>query len=175
MKKFVQIITAAIVSVGFIGGVASAASCDGVVIVNSGGNNTVEVSCTNITSVVINCVNNVNVATVNYQDGKSGTATVNGNGSVGDASTGAVINANDSVVNASAACAAVASPSPSVSPSVTPTASVTPGKGAVKPAVLPYTASNSAAEIVAISLAAAAGAVVASRLAIAAYRRFSVK
>lgn len=177
MRKLVQIISAAILSVAFIGSVAgaqSSAPCDGTITISGtgpGSNNTV--TCTNITTVVITCVNNVNIATINTQAGESGTATVTGNGLGGNATSGTAINTNDSRVDASASCAAVASPSPSVTP-------VTPGSGsatptAVKPAVLPNTAGASAETIVVASILAAAGIVVASRVAVAAYRHFGTK
>jgi hypothetical protein len=177
VKKLVQILTAAIISVGFIGSVASAqtvAPCTGTVTIhNSGNGNNTEVSCVNVKTITITCTNNVYVANVNLQDSESGNAEITGNGNTGSATTGSTINQNNTNTEIGASCGTVASPS--VSPSVTPVVSVTPGKGAVTPTVLPYTAGNSTAEIVATSLVAAAGAVVVSRLALAAYRRFSVK
>ncbi|MDB5176642.1 MAG: hypothetical protein JWN75_310 [Candidatus Saccharibacteria bacterium] len=183
MKKLVQILTAAVISVGFIGSVASATTDCQTVVYNSGDNNPTTIECINIKTIDITCVNNVTVANISYQDGKSGPAIVGGNEAGGSATTGTVTNSNNTttelgVTGCAGAVTPSVSPSVSPSPSVTPASSVTPGKGAttpVTPTVLPYTAGNSAAEIVAVSLVSAAGVVVASRLAIAAYRRFSEK
>ena len=93
MKKFIQIVTAAVLSVGFVGTVASAASCNGVIVVNSGNNNTVTVDCKDISTVTINCNNGVYEANINYQQGQSGNAQV-GSGS-GTATSGNVTNSNN--------------------------------------------------------------------------------
>lgn len=175
MRKVVQIITAAIVSVAFIGSIASAQSagpCNGTVTV-TGNNSNVVIDCNTINSVVISCVNNVNVATVNYQQGESGSATVTGNASGGSASSGGVFNTNNSNVDTTAACA-VASTSPAPTP--TPTTTPTPGESAtVKPAALPNTSTVSAESAIVVGLAIAAVIVAASRLIIAAYRHFTLK
>ncbi len=173
VKRILQILSAAVLSVAFVGSVASAADCDGnftITNTGSGSNNTID--CTDIDIVSVTCENNIVVLTYNDQEDTSGTATVTDNTTGGSAVSGTVTNVNGTTIDLAAVCAAVASPSPS--PSVTPGAgSVTPTS--TKPTVLPFTAGNSAATIVAGSLAAAAGVVVVSRLAIAAYRRISVK
>lgn len=177
MNKVFQVIAAAVVSVAFFGvtaGAQTVGACNGTIsITNTGDNSNNTVQCNDIKNVVITCVNNVNIATVNLQDGTSGTATVNGNTTGGGAQSGAVINTNASNVNANASCGAVAVASPTPTP--TPTPSTTPGMGSVTPKALPNTASNSTASIVAGSLVAAAAVVVASRLAVAAYRRIGTK
>ncbi len=175
MRKLVQIITAAIVSVAFVGSVAGAQSsepCNGTITV-SGNNSNVVIDCNTINTVVINCVNNVNVTTINYQNGESGSASVTGNASGGNASSGDVFNTNNSNVNATAACAAAStSPTPTPTTTTTPTPSESP---TVKPAALPNTSTVSAESAIVAGLAVAAIIVAASRLIIAAYRHFTVK
>ncbi len=170
MKRIMQIITAAVLSVGFIGSVASAASCSDVIIVNSGDNNHTEVSCENVNTITLSCVDNKWVANVNYQQGTSGDAeSVNGT-----ATSGSVTNDNETTTQLGSSCGATTTPtSPTPTPSVTPSPSTTPA--AVKQAKLPYTAGTSAESVIVISLAAAASIVIASRLVVAAYRRSSIK
>lgn len=177
MRKISQILTAAVFSVafvgaGFLGSSAGAAPCNGTITV-SGNNSNANVNCTDIKTVVITCQNDVNVVTVNYQDGTSGPATVTGNATGGNASTGSVFNNNDSTVNASAACAVT--PAGSTEPTPTSSASPTPSTTPTKPVALPNTAGASAEVIVVSSLLAAAAVVIASRLAVAAYRRIGSK
>jgi hypothetical protein len=175
MKKVLQILTAAVLSVSFIGVSASAQTieaCSGdITITNTGQGSNNTISCNDINTVVITCDNNINIATINYQNGQTGTATVTGNGLGGDATTGTVINTNSSVVDASASCAATASATPT--PSTSPSPSTTPAT--VKPAALPNTAGTDTMTVVLVSLAAAAGIVGLSRFAVAAYNRFGNK
>lgn len=172
MKKLIQIITAAVVSVAFIGTAVGAQTppvCDDIIIVNTGDDNDVEVNCETITNITITCSNNVATANINYQNGQSGSATVTGNGSNYTTSTGDVINTNNSAVTIDASCNG-ASVTPSPSPSVSPSPSATP-KPSVKPAALPNTAGASAESVVVASIVAAALVVIASRVIVAAYRR----
>ena len=175
MRKLVQIITTAIVSVALVGGAASAQSsqpCNGTITV-SGNNSNVSIDCSDINTVVISCVNNVNVTTINYQNGVSGPATVTGNASGGNATSGGVFNTNNSNVDATAACAEEStSPTPTPTTTTTPTPSESP---TVKPAALPNTSTISAESAIVAGLAIAAIIVAASRLAIAAYRHFTIK
>ncbi len=171
MKKLVQILTAAVVSVAFVGSVAGAQECDNIVIFNTGPDSNNQVSCVDVTNLTVTCVNNVFVLDTNSQTALTGSASVAANVTSGNALSGDANNSNGQVVTIGASCVSATTP-------VTP---VTPGGGSVTPAAetkvaaLPYTAGTSAATIVAISLVAAAAIVAVSRIAIAAYRRYSVK
>ena len=178
MKKLVRVITAAILSVGFIGGVASAQeapanACDEFTIINTGNGAENTINCEDVQDITINCVNNVLVANITYQEGVTGNATVIGNDSEGGASTGTVTNTNETTteLGVEGCGAGEVTPTPTPSPEV-------PGKGSVTPASveveeLPDTAANNSLAIVAGSLAAAAGIVGLSRAGVAAYRRFN--
>jgi len=164
MKKLIQIVTAAILSVGFVGSAAGAVGCDDINIVTTGNGNTTTVTCTNIVSTNVTCTNGIIAATVTFQDGQSGNAT-----GTGEVRTGTVVNYNNTDTTVGATCgSAVATTSPTPSPSSTP--STQP-----KASSLPNTATNDTASIVAVSLAVAAGIVGLSRVAVAAYRRIGNK
>lgn len=175
MKKLLRILTATILSVAFMGSVASAQSPDcGVLIINGtgpGSNNVV--TCTTTVNVNVVCTNNIYVLTSDSQNAVSGSAVVGGNVTGGTAITGNATNENNQTVQIGADCGESTTP-------VTPVTPVTPGSGSATPAaqkvaVLPYTATNSTLAIVAGSLAIAASVVIISRLAVAAYRRASLK
>ncbi len=172
MKKFIQIVTAAILSVGFIGSVAGAAACNGN-ITNFGNNSNQTISCNDIKNVTITCNNTTAVANITLQNGTTGTASVTGNGTTGYAISGNAVNTSDNTVSIGTGCGTTTSTT-SPSPSVTP---VAPGKGATvaHAASLPNTAANDTASIIAVSLVSAAAVVGLSRAGVAAYRRFGNK
>jgi len=172
MKKFVQIIMAALLSVTFMGAAAGAQSvptgtvdCNDITIVNTGNGNTNNISCTTVTQTTISCTNSEIVGNVSFQDANSGNAT--GTGTV---NTGTVVNYNGTQTAIGASCGTpstgTSTTSPSPSPSPTPT---------TKAASLPNTASNDTASIIGLSLAIAAGVVVLSRLTVATYRHIGNK
>lgn len=173
MKKVIQIVTAVVVSVGFVGSVASAqvaAETCTTVISNSGDGNTTVVECNTEKIVTVTCVNNLVVGNYNVQEGESGSGSSTG----GSVASGTVVNYNNTQTTIGAACGASATTSPSPSPS--PSTSVTPTPTpSTKPKVLPNTATNDTASIVASSLVAAVGVVALSRVAVAAYRRIGNK
>lgn len=178
MKKLVHIISAAILSVAFIGSAASAQAApttctEDVVIHNSGNGNVTTVTCNDERTATIICENGIVVGNYNEQGGESG----DGESEGGSVETGSVVNYNGTETTIGASCGESPSPTPTptTSPSVSPSPSTTPGAGAAKPASLPNTASASAETVVVASLIAAAGIVVASRLAVAAYRHFNTK
>jgi hypothetical protein len=120
MKKFIQILTTAIISTAFIGSFASAASCDGTITVTGpGSNNTI--TCNDDTNITVSCVNNVTVGNINNQTGSSGSASSGSNTSGGNVATGTVVNDNGNNVTIGASCN-------------TPTGAVveTPGKGSTE-------------------------------------------
>ena len=78
MKKLIRLISAAIISVAFMGGVANAATCDGFITVTGPSSNN-QVSCNDINDLVVNCTNNIVTATVNTQNGASGNGDVSFN------------------------------------------------------------------------------------------------
>jgi hypothetical protein len=176
MKKFIQIVTATILSAGFIGSIASASveACNtNAEVHNSGNGNTTVVSCTSEKTATIRCENNIIVGNYNIQGGTSGDATNSGNESGGSVASGTVVNYNNTDTTIGASCVTVATTT-TPTPSVTP---VTPGKGAVTPAAasLPNTASNNVVTIIGVSLASAAAVVGLSRAGLAVYRRASNK
>lgn len=177
MKKLIKVLTAAILSVAFVGAAAGAqaqSTCESIVITNTGENSNNQGVCTVVTNVTLVCNNNVYVLTENDQEAITGEAEVLGNTTGGTAITGNATNENGQTVTIGSSCGE-ATPAPSASP-VTPaggSGNVTPP--AAKPAALPYTAGNSTLAIVVSSLVAAAAVVAGSRVAVAAYRRFSAK
>lgn len=178
MKKLLQILSAIVVSAGFIGSVATAQSCDAEVD-NSGNGNTTEVECETVRNVNITCENNVYVATIVAQAGQSGNGTVTSNQSSGSVATGTVANYNGNQVTIGVTGCGGSTETPetpvtpggggSTTPSSTPVVPTAAPKQAV--AALPFTASN---DMMAIAIASIAGVVVTlalSRLGVAAYRR----
>ncbi len=179
MKKVIQTIVAALMSVAFMGSFASAASCDGVItLTGPESNNTIK--CSDVNDLVLKCNNNVYVANVNYQNGSSGDAEVGGNTSAGTAVSGNVTNDNGQNVQLGTSCnSAVVTPATTETPvggagATTPPPAETPAPG-VGAAMLPYTASSPLAATVIGSLAAAAIVFGASRLGVAVYRRLGSK
>lgn len=185
MNKILQILSAIIVSVGFIGNVANAQTCDANVD-NSGNGNTTEVECEEVRNVNIVCENGVYVANFVVQGGQSGNGTVTGNQSSGSVSTGTVANYNNQEVTIGiTGCGGS---------DTTPETPVTPGGGgnnggnnpgngggigaaAAKQPItaLPFTASNDTVAIAVASIAGLAVVLALSRVAIAAYRRSNLK
>lgn len=174
MRKVVQIISAAIVSVAFIGSVAGAepVTCTSNVVINNSGNgNVTTVTCSNEQTATITCVNNYVVGNFNNQEGQSGSGSSTG----GSVASGSVVNYNGTETTIGAACGGTTTPvSPSPTPSVKPSPSPTPA-AVVKPAKLPYTAGVSAEAVIVASVATAAFIVAASRVTVAAYRRINIK
>lgn len=165
MKKVAKIVSAAIVSTAFMGTVASAATCDGTITITNtgpGSNNTV--SCTDVSNIVLNCTNDIVVATVNTQTGTTGNGDTSNNTTGASAVTGQVVNNNGNNVTIGGGCEQLTATS-------TP---MTPGKGgggAFTPEVLPNTSSSSPVLAVLGVIAAATGITVISRVAVIAYRK----
>lgn len=173
MKKVFSVLIATVVSTLFIGATVGAQvkNCDVLSINNTGTGSNNQVVCNVTTNVTVECNNNIYVLDSNSQTAASGAASSQGNVTAGTVVTGNATNSNGQTVAIGAACgtSAVATPTP------TPT---TPGQGSTTPTTpkaLPNTASNSALTIIIGSLAAAAAVVVASRLAVATYRRIGSK
>lgn len=179
MKKVFQVFAVAfIASVAFLNVNSAGAveidspSCGTIIITNTGENSNNEGTCTVVRNIVLECKDNINVLSENDQQAVTGDAQSLGNTTSGTAITGSATNVNGQVVEiGSKGCATTTSTTTTTSPSPTPSSTPTPSK----PKTLPYTASNSTLSIVAISLATAAAAVVASRVAVAAYRRIGSK
>lgn len=180
MKKVIQTIVAAILSVATMGSFASAASCDGTIAVTGPGSNNV-IKCTDVNNLVVTCTNNAYVANVNYQDANSGQAGVGGNTLSGSASSGNVTNDNGQNVQLGSSCGQAA-PAPGGG-AVTAAAAPAPGKGAIAPqpapgkgaAMLPYTAGDSLAKMVIGTIIAAGSVLGVSRIGISAFRRYGDK
>ncbi len=173
MKRLGQILTAAVLSVAFVGASAGAQvpNCDVLVINATGPESNNQIICEVEENVTVVCQNGVYVLDENSQEAVTGAASNQGNVTSGTAITGNATNENNQTVEIGSTCGSVTSPSPS--PSASPSPSVTPT--ATKPAALPFTSGNDASSIVVASLAMAAVVVAVSRLAIAAYRRISIK
>lgn len=176
MKKVLQILTAAILSVSFISVGASAqtalGNCTSIVITNTGPNSNNSGVCTVNTVVTAVCDNNVFVLNSNQQSAVSGAASAAGNTNAGAAISGGSANYNGTTVQLGATgCATTTTTTTTPTPTTTPT--TTPV--AVKPATLPNTAGTDTMTVVLVSLAAAAGIVALSRFAVAAYNRFGNK
>lgn len=173
MKKVLQILTVAILSVSFIGASAGAADCDILVINGTGPGSTNQIVCTTTTTASVVCNGTTYVLTQNSQNAISGSAVVGGNVTGGTAITGNATNENGTTVAIGSPCSTTAAGTTTPTPTTTPSPSATPAT--VKPAALPNTAGTDTMTVVLVSLAAAAGIVGLSRFAVAAYNRFGNK
>ena len=170
MKKLIRLISAAIISVAFMGGVANAATCDGFITVTGPSSNN-QVSCNDINDLVVNCTNNIVTATVNTQNGASGNGDVSFNNLGGNVQTGTVLNDNGNQVTVGAACGEGI---------VASTGGGGGGGGGGAPAApeesgvgeaLPDTANSIVAPVAIAGTAIGAASIVLSRLAVAVFRR----
>lgn len=167
MKKLIRLLTAAIVSTAFFGGVANAATCDGSIYV-TGPSSTNVVSCNDVGNITVNCDNNIVTATVNDQNATSGNGDASNNTSAGSVATGTALNDNGNTVYVGAACGegVVASAGGGGGGGVVP---VEPESGVGE--ALPDTANSIAAPVSIAGAVIGAAAIIASRLTVAAYRR----
>lgn len=177
MKKVTQILVALVISVGIVSIGTSAhaqqAPCDNIVIYNTGPNSTNVALCINDTELEVVCDNNIYVLTENSQEAVSGEAVSQGSTAGGNAVSGSATNENGATVQIGAACGETPAP---VTPETPEIPTVTPTSAPVeKPSVLPYTASSSFGETALIAVIAIATAAVTARLAIAVYRRATLK
>ena len=169
MKKIIRLISAAIVSTAFMGGVASAATCEGVISV-TGPSSTNLVNCNEINDLVVNCNNNIVTATVNDQNAASGNGDVGTNTIGGSVATGTALNDNGNIVTVGASCdgelAAVGGGGGGGGG-----APVEPESGVGE--ALPDTAITLAGPIAIVGAVVGAATIILSRIAVAAYRRSS--
>jgi len=175
-KKLAQVISAAVLSVAFIGtaaGAQGAAGCSNFSITGTGAGSNNTIVCNDVKEVTITCESNVTVANFSYQDGKTGPAQVGGNTNGGTAVSGSVTNSNGVDLQFGVACGTPAEET--VTPVTPGNGGTTPTPAPAKPVALPNTAGTDATTIVMVSLVAAAGVVALSRLAVAAYNRFGNK
>lgn len=179
MKKLSQVLTAIVLSAGFVGNVAGAqaAQCTSIVITNTGPNSNNSGTCTVNTTVAVTCVNNLYVLSQNDQTAVTGQASSLGNTTAGTAITGNATNENGATVQIGAACGDTSTTTPETP--ATPTSN-TPAGGAgqaeaKKVAALPYTASSSVIVWAGMSIAALLAALVATRIGFAVYRRVAAK
>jgi hypothetical protein len=189
MKKISQILMAAVLTVGLVsfgGNVANAQvveeeTCESIVISNTGPGSINEGVCVVNIDVEVTCNNNVYVLNENDQEAVTGAAQELGNTTGGTAISGNATNENGTTVQIGAACGETTTPETPVTPTtpekpVTPSTPTTPAAApAQKVAALPNTASNQTVAIALIGFVVAALAVIASRIAIAAYRRSTLK
>lgn len=151
MKKLTNALVLVLIGSASMGSVASAATCQGsITLTGAGSNNTV--SCSDISNIVVDCNNNIVVATANQQTGSSGGASAGGNTSSGNVASGSVVNDNGQDITVGAACDS----SPATTTTDTPE---TPGKGAFRPPSLPVT-SGAPSIVTLASGAVLAGAII---------------
>lgn len=189
MKKISQILIAAVLTVGLVSfgdNVANAQvveeeTCESIVISNTGSGSINEGICVVNVDVEVTCNNNIYVLNENDQEVVTGAAQELGNTTGGTAISGNATNENGTTVQIGAVCSETTTPVTPVTPTtpekpVTPTTPATPVAAPVqKVAALPNTASNSIVQTVVFSLVAIAAVAIASRVAIAAYRRSTLK
>lgn len=177
MKKVTQILVALVVSVGIAStgntAFAQQAPCDNIVIYNTGPGSTNVALCINDTELEVVCNNNVYVLTENSQEAVSGEAESQGSTAGGNAVSGSATNENGTTVQIGTSCGETSAPVTPETPEV-PTA--TPAAVPIeKPSVLPYTATSSFGEVAVIAVITIATAAITARLAVAAYRRATLK
>lgn len=174
MKKILQITAAATIASAGLGGLAYAqtASCT-----NTGPGSTCTITINDVHEATLTCNNGIYQATYNNQGGSSGDASSGGNTTGGDVATGTVVNVNGADITIGVTGCEVAAETPgggAITPPEAP-AEGGGGAGAFTPASLPFTSDSSMHDVIISSLIAAAGIVVASRLAAVALRRYTEK
>ncbi len=178
MKKIAQIFAAVVVSLGFVGNVASAqvqSNCTSIVITNTGANSNNQGTCTVNTTVVVTCINNTYVLNQNDQTAVTGQASVLGNTSGGPAITGNATNTNGSTVQIGSACTPATTTPDVPTTTTTSTTPVTTTPEVKKVATLPYTASSSFGEIALIGTLVAIAVFATARVGAVVYRRIALK
>lgn len=184
MKKFLQILTTAMVGAFLVVGVAGASSntsdCD-IYQKNSTSYNNCLNNLTK-TSVQVVCENNVYVINDNSQNAGTGSATITSNGSGGYTASGSAQNTSGTTVTIGATCGQVATtsgsttPSSPSSPSSSSTAAKKPSSStAVAAASLPETGSNTVVNAAMLGTALLVGGLVISYVGTALYRRAALK
>lgn len=183
MKKFIQFVSASVVGLSMMAGVAAA---DTTCTINNTGAGSVN-NCTddNNVSVEATCVNNVYVDNRNIQGATTGNGTVTLNTNGGGATSGDATNSNNDVVAIGASCAGGVTTVAATTPTTTETpaggkggetATVTPAATpAPAAAALPETGSNTVVDVAVAGVTILGGAVAASQIGSFAYRRLAVK
>ncbi len=172
MKKLLKILSAAVISTAFIGSFASAATCDEIVVNNTGPGSNNQVVCNVTVDVTVTCTNGTYLLNSNSQSAVSGAVNNQGNTSGGAAISGNATNENGQTVAIGSQCG----------PATTTTTNEEPGRGAAgggagaaMPDVLPNTASVSTETIVIGSLLVAAAVIALSRVIVVAHRHFTLR
>lgn len=181
MKKFIQLVSAAVVTftVGFVPAVSAATDCS-ITNTGPGSTNTCIVNDSNL--VTVTCVNGVQAASLNNQTAFSGTATVSGNTVSANALSGSAANVNTAATALALNCAAA--PAASTTPATTPTSTTSAGRGGggavqgaatQKVTALPKTGPNTLASVIALSTAGVGSLAALSHAGLSAYRRRAFK
>jgi hypothetical protein len=179
MKRFTRILSATVVGLSMMAGVASAATTNcSLVNTGPGSNNTCTV--TNTTDLSISCTNSVDVVSVNGQSANSGSVTLTGNTSGGFSYSGNAVNTNSTTNKLDVSCGPVVAVTPTTTttpaatstPAATPTATPAP---AAKVASLPNTGSDTVLNDTLTGAAIIGVALAVSQLGIMAYRRSALK
>jgi hypothetical protein len=174
VKKLLQILSSIVIGTAFIGSFAGATDCSGAIEGTGPGSNN-QISCTDTNNIVVTCMNNVIVGTVNNQTGNSGSGNIQFNTSTGQVLTGQVVNNNGTNVTIGATGCGGTPATTVEAPGQGDFSPPAGGAGAAGPEELPNTASAPVAAIFAGSIAIAAVLAAASRLAVTAYRHFTIK
>jgi hypothetical protein len=186
VKKFIQFLSASLVGMTLMVGVAGAAatsSCPTGTIENTGPGSTNTITCTTTTDTHVTCVNDIYVVGENGQQANSGTGTNDGNTTSGSVVTGNATNDNNQTVQVGASCgaAAVATTTPAtvnggMGAAVTSTPAATPpAPAAAKVASLPDTGSNAALDASVAGVAIVGTVLAVSQFGMTAYRRLALK
>lgn len=170
MRKTLSIMSAAVISVACMGGVANAETCDTIVINGTGDGSNNTVTCNVTADVNVTCTNGLYALTSNSQTAVSGAVEAEGNTAGGATITGNATNENGETVTIGASCI------PAVTTTTTSTSAPTEpgmggGSGAYIPEVLPDTSSTSPVFAVLGVIAAATGILAINRIVVAAYRK----
>lgn len=177
MKKILLALSSLLCSAGLMAGVATAQ--EPCTITNTGADSTNITECVEVSEFVVTCTNNTVVTINNNQTANSGSSITisNTNGSF-TTSTGEVVNVNSDNVALNVGCAPVAvvtPPTPTPTPPAVQPAVGGQGQAAPEAKALPVTGDDSLVSSTAVAAAVLGSVAVLSRIALSAYRHFSLK
>jgi len=185
VKKFIQILSATVVGMSMMVGVAAAdavSNCPTGTIENTGPDSDNSITCETTTDTRVTCVNNIYVVGENGQQASSGNSSGDGNTSGGTVVSGNATNDNGATVQVGASCGSeVATTTPVTPPAggkgadTTTPAVTTAAPVSAKVASLPETGSNSVLNDTLTGVVVLGGTVAVSQLGVMAYRRLALK
>ena len=183
VRKFIQVLSASVVGVSMMVGVASAATATDQCSIYGTGSDSYNTCESNLTSkVYASCISNIVVDNNSAEIGNTGQALVVDNTSAGSGTTGSVSNSNVVVDTIGGGCTSAVAVATTTTPAPTPAATTTPATttpaaapAATKVASLPETGSNSLTNDTVVGVIALGGKMAVSQLGVIAYRRFALK